>query len=316
MTIAMIGTWRMAETGITPAMAELRAGGSAGDALVTAIKAVEDYPYYQSVGYGGLPNAAGVVETDAAYMDGDTFRLGAIAGARDIANPIAVAQALSQEPANNLLVGTGATEYASTHGFQLKNMLTERAGQKWEQKRQELASKNLNPYDGHDTVGMVALDAQSRMTVGTSTSGLFMKRTGRVGDSPLPGAGYYVDSTIGGAAATGMGEDLMKASLSYETVRLMGTGLSASEALRQAIYPFIDRLTKIGQHPREFSYVALRQDGDWGIATNVEFTFAVAQDDGATQIYIAQPNGDQPDIQPVTAEWLAADKARRQAPLA
>ncbi|ERL64915.1 N(4)-(beta-N-acetylglucosaminyl)-L-asparaginase [Schleiferilactobacillus shenzhenensis] len=311
MTIAMIGTWRMAETGITPAMAQLRQGKSAGDALVTAIQAVEDDPFYQSVGFGGLPNAAGVVETDAAYMDGDTFQIGALAGARDIAHPIAVARALSQEPANNLLVGPGATEYASTHGFPLKNMLTEKAAKQWAAKRQELTAKDLNPYDGHDTVGMVALDAGGHMTVGTSTSGLFMKRTGRVGDSPLPGAGYYVDSTIGGAAATGMGEDLMKASLCYQTVQLMGNGLSASEALREAVYPFIARLAALGQHPREFSYVALSPSGDWGIATNVEFSFAVAQDDGKTQIYLATPNGDHPDIQPVTAAWLAKEDAGR-----
>jgi L-asparaginase len=299
MSITMIGTWEMAATGLAAAMPQLQNDAWAGDAVVTAIKAVEDNPNFQSVGFGGLPNAAGIVETDAAFMNGDNFRIGAVAGARDIANPIAVAQALAQEPANNLLVGTGATEYASTHGFVLKNMLTPKAAQKWAEKQKQLANSELNPYDGHDTVCMLALDSQQRMAVGTSTSGLFMKRTGRVGDSPLPGAGYYVDSQIGGAAATGMGEDIMKASLSYETVRLMGTGLSATEALRQAVYPFIAKLQDRGEKPREFSYVALRADGDFGIATNVPFPFAVAQADGPVQVYNAVPNGDHPIITPL-----------------
>lgn len=312
----MIATWRMAHDGVLAAKELLEGQASCKDAVETAIKAVEDYPFYKSVGYGGLPNERGIVEMDAAFMDGETFKIGAVAGVTDVANPISVARQLSDEKFNSFRVGQGATEYAMLAGFERKNMLTDRAKKIWEKRLAEIAASNLDPYDGHDTVGVVALDTQQQMAVGTSSSGLFMKKQGRVGDSPLSGSGFYVDSTIGGAAATGLGEDLMKGCLSYEIVRLMGEGLSPQAACDRAVYGFEERLRKRYGKAGAFSLIALDKNGAWGVATNVEFTFSVATADQEAAIYMANPGPDQTTvITPITQEWLDAYEARIKAPV-
>lgn len=312
----MIATWRMAHDGVLAAKELLEGQASCKDAVETAIKAVEDYPFYKSVGYGGLPNERGIVEMDAAFMDGETFKNGAVAGITDVANPISVARQLSDEKFNSFRVGQGATEYAMLAGFERKNMLTDRAKKIWEKRLAEIAASNLDPYDGHDTVGVVALDTQQQMAVGTSSSGLFMKKQGRVGDSPLSGSGFYVDSTIGGAAATGLGEDLMKGCLSYEIVRLMGEGLSPQAACDRAVYGFEERLRKRYGKAGAFSLIALDKNGAWGVATNVEFTFSVATADQEAAIYMANPGPDQTTvITPITQEWLDAYEARIKAPV-
>ncbi|MFD1465098.1 N(4)-(beta-N-acetylglucosaminyl)-L-asparaginase [Lapidilactobacillus mulanensis] len=292
MTYAMIGTWQMALDGVAQGLQKLATGDTSGNAVEVAVQAVENEPHFKSVGFGGLPNAEGEVETDAAFMDGDTLAIGAVAGLKGFANPISIARRLSDERFNNFLVGAGASQFAAEQGFTTKNMLTAESKQVWEERVAEVKAKNLSPYAGHDTVGMIALDDQRQMTVGTSTSGLFMKHPGRTGDSPLPGAGYYADSHIGAAAATGLGEDLMKQPLSYEIVRLMGTGLSPQAACDQVVYPFIKELRARFGKAGEFSYVAMNNAGQWGIATNVEFTFAVGDDQHQPQVYIAYPNED------------------------
>ena len=168
-----------------------------------------------------------------------------------------------------------------------------------------------------DTVGMVALDQTGSMSCGTSSSGLFMKKEGRVGDSPLSGSGFYVDSEIGGATATGLGEDLMKGCLSYETVRLMGTGMHPQAAVQQATMDFAKRLERRKGKCGAFSLVAMNNQGEWGVATNVEFSFAVATDQLAPTIYLAYPSedGGNPQIEVASQEWLDAYQARITAPI-
>ncbi len=312
----IIATWRMAHDGIIAAKKLLEMQNTCGDAVETAIKCVEDYPFYKSVGYGGLPNERGIVEMDAAFMDGDTFKIGAVAGIVDIANPISVARRLSEEKFNSFRVGQGATEYAMLAGFERKNMLTDRARKIWQNRLEEMAKTNLSPYDGHDTVGVIALDQHQSMAAGTSSSGLFMKKQGRVGDSPLSGSGFYVDSKIGGAAATGLGEDLMKGCLSYEIVRLMGEGLLPQEACNRAVYRFNDTLKERYGKAGAFSLIAMNNEGKWGVATNVEFTFSVATEKESPAIYLANPGPDQSTmIEPITKEWLDAYEKRIKAPV-
>ena len=231
----IIATWRMAVEGITEADKMLKEGADAGDAIETAIKEVEDFPFYKSVGYGGLPNEEMEVELDAAYMDGDTLDIGAVAAIKDYANPISIARRLSHEKVNCMLVGEGAEKFAHKEGFERKNMLTDRAKIHYKNRVKEVKQQEISPYSGHDTVGMVCLDTHGKMTAATSTSGLFMKRKGRVGDSPISGSGFYVDSKIGGASATGLGEDLMKGCISYEIVRLMKEGKHPQEACEIAV---------------------------------------------------------------------------------
>ena len=123
----IIATWRMAVEGISKASQVLAEGGDAGDAIEIAVREVEDFPYYKSVGYGGLPNEEMEVELDAAFMDGDTLDIGAVAAIKDYANPVSIARRLSKEKVNNLLVGEGAEKFAHKEGFERNNMLTDRA---------------------------------------------------------------------------------------------------------------------------------------------------------------------------------------------
>ena len=289
---SIIATWEMAFEGLKSAQELLAAGGSAADAVETNIRAVEDNPAFSSVGFGGLPNEAGQVELDAAFMNGDTFQLGAVAGIQDVANPITVARSLSLEKFNSFLVGQGATEFAQQNGFAQKAMLTETAKAAWQKRVQEVQDKKLTAYDGHDTVGVLALDQAGSMAAGTSTSGLFMKKPGRVGDSPLVGSGLYVDSEIGGAAATGLGEDIMKGVLSYEITRLMDDHLPIQAACDQAVFALEKRLKSRYGKAGAMSVVALDKFGNWGVATTVEFPFCVATSQAPATVYVARPQQD------------------------
>ena len=312
----VIATWRMAHDGVKKASQLLQANGTAGDAVEALIKTVEAYPYYKSVGYGGLPNENGEVEMDAAFMDGDTLAQGAVAGIHEVLHAVSVARALSHDHYNSFLVGQGATQYAQLNGFEMRNMLTDRAKKRWEKRRAELADAKIKPYDGHDTVGAITLAPTGSMAAATSTSGLFMKRPGRVGDSPLSGSGFYVDSDIGGAAATGLGEDIMKGCLSYEIVRRMGEGRTPQEACDEAVYPFIEKLKRRYGKAGEFSLIALDRAGNWGVAPNVEFTFSVATASQKPVILMANPGPNQTTtITPVTQAWLEAYEKRIKAPI-
>ncbi|MFJ5759068.1 N(4)-(beta-N-acetylglucosaminyl)-L-asparaginase [Neobacillus sp. NPDC093182] len=283
----IIATWSMAYEGICKAAKELAEDSNAGDALEHAIKIVEDNPLYRSVGYGGLPNEQGIVELDAAFMDGDQFNIGAVAGIQDVKNPISVARKLSDNQFNRFLVGQGAAAFAQKNGFERINMLTDESRTIWKKRVEEIKTKDLSPYDGHDTVGAVSLDHGKSMAAGTSSSGLFMKKEGRVGDSPLSGSGFYVDSEIGGATATGLGEDLMKGCLSYEIVRLMGEGLLPQEAANKALYDFEEKLVRRKGKAGAMSMICMNNEGRWGVATNVEFTFVVATEEEEPTVYIA-----------------------------
>lgn len=203
----IIATWRMALEGVAESASALAAGNPVAMAVVDAVATVEDFPFYKSVGYGGLPTENGEVELDAAYMDGDTLAFGAVGNLVDIANPVRVAHALSRQRYNCLLVGQGAREWALSQGFADKTMLTDRAIQHYQKRCRETLDKGLSPYNGHDTVGIIGLDKLGSMSVATSTSGLFMKKRGRIGDSPVIGSGFYCDSEVGAATATGVGED-------------------------------------------------------------------------------------------------------------
>ena len=317
MKYGMIATWRMAVEGITEAAKDLNNGATAGDAIEKAIKMVEDYPLYKSVGYGGLPNENCEVELDAAYMDGNTLSIGAVGGIRDFKNPISIARKLSEERFNCFLVGTGAEEYAHKNGFERVNMLTDRAKQFYEKRRKETIEKGLSPYDGHDTVGMISLDSEGSMVAATSTSGLFMKRRGRVGDSPVSGSGFYCDSEVGGASATGLGEDLMKGCISYEIVRLMKEGMTPQRAADTAVSRLHDELTRRRGKAGDLSVVCMNNKGEFGAATNIAgFSFSVVREGEEPQVYVCnkQENG-VTTYEPASQEWLDAYIKRINSPV-
>lgn len=313
----MIATWRMALEGIQKVTPSLSKEGVAGDAIEGAIKEVEDFPYFKSVGYGGLPNEKMEVELDAAYLDGSRFDFGAVCAIKNFANPISIARELSHYKVNNVLVGQGAQEFARSRHFEEKEMLTDRAKIHYHNRLKDLEKEQLSPYAGHDTVGMVALDTHGDMVAGTSTSGLFMKKPGRVGDSAFIGSGLYVDSTIGGATATGLGENLMKGVISYEIVRLMKEGLSPQKACEKAVKELDARLKRTRGEAGDISVVAMNRNGDFGAATNIDnFSFVVATKSLAPTVFRVHP---QPDgtmsHELASKEWLESYLEERMKPL-
>lgn len=305
MSWGIIGTWRMALEGIEEAKELLKDGKSSIDAIETAVKMVEDHPEYRSVGYGGLPNEDCEVELDAAFMDGDTLSIGAVGSIKDFKNPISIAKSLMKERYNILLVGQGAEKYGHKMGFERRNMLTGYSKEEWVKKKNEVKVDNLIPYDGHDTVGMVGLDRDGRMAVATSTSGLFMKKSGRVGDSPISGSGFYADSEIGGASATGLGEDIMKGCISYEIVRLMGEGFHPQEAAEKAVNNLNEKLIKKRGEAGDISVVCMNNKSQWGVATNIsKFSFVVATETEEPTVYIASFNNGKTTYVKATQEWI------------
>lgn len=312
----IIATWRMAKEGIELADEMLKKGEVSGKAIETAIKAVEDFPYYKSVGYGGLPNEEQIVELDAGYMDGDTMSVGALGAIKDFANPISIAKKLSEEKVNNLLVGAGAEKYAKEMKFEEKEMLTDRAKAFYRKRKKEMDQK-LKPYDGHDTVGMVCLDTSGTVTAATSTSGLFMKRSGRVGDSPIVGSGFYADSEVGGATATGLGEDLMKGCISYEIVRLMKEGLTPQAACEKAVTELDRKLREKRGEAGDLSVVAMNCKGEFGCATNIGgFSFSVATQEQEPVVYLVTREEDgHCSFREADQEWLEEYMRVRMAPV-
>ncbi|WP_352404589.1 N(4)-(beta-N-acetylglucosaminyl)-L-asparaginase [Sporanaerobacter acetigenes] len=301
----IIATWAMAYDGVLKGSKLLIDKHSAVDAIEETIKSVEDEPNFRSVGYGGLPNEKGIVELDSGFMDGDKLSVGAVGGITGFKNPISIAIKLSEESYNNFLVGSGAEEYARLNGFEVKNMSTERSLEIWREKKKRFSEENIRAYDGHDTVGVITLDTYGKMCAGTSTSGLFMKRKGRVGDSPLCGGGFYVDSEVGGAAATGVGEDIMKGCLSYEVVRLMSEGLNPQEAAERAVAEFSEKLKRKANLSRDISVVCMNNKGEWGIGTNIdELSFVIAKEGMNPKVYIAKQQKGRIEFVEATNEWI------------
>ena len=295
----IIATWRMALEGISEAADMLKKSADAGDSIETAIRAVEDFEFYKSVGYGGLPNEEMEVELDAAFMDGDTLDVGCVGAIKDFANPVSIARMLSKEPVNNFLVGAGAEKYAHRHGFERKNMLTERAKIHYHNRVKETTENTeLKPYSGHDTVGMVCLDDKGHMTAATSTSGLFMKH-------------------VGGASATGLGEDVMKGCVSYEIVRLMKEGKTPQEACDIAVNTFDKELKKRRGKAGDMSLIAMNNKGEWGVTTNIEgFSFAVATENEEPTVYLVKFDENHKQYFEVASkEWMDNYMATRTAPL-
>lgn len=312
----IIATWRMALEGVTESASALAAGNAASSSVVDAVAAVEDFPYYKSVGFGGLPTENGEVELDAAFMDGDTLAFGAVGNLINIANPVRVAHALSRQRYNSLLVGQGAREWALEQGFSHKEMLTERAMQHYRKRCRETLDKGLSPYDGHDTVGIIGLDKQGSMSVATSTSGLFMKKRGRIGDSPIMGSGFYCDSETGAATATGVGEDLMKGCTSYEIVRRMAGGMTPQQAADSVVFELEDKLMSRFGRAGDLSVVCMNRHGEFGASTNIKtFSFVVATEKQPLTVFRAERHKEKTHYQPVDDEWMQAYAERIRAPI-
>lgn len=268
----VVATWRFGRLAVEAGLEILMSGGSALDAVEIGANAVEEDPSVLSVGFGGLPNAAGEVELDAAIMDGPTHAAGAVGGLRRTRRPISVARRVMELLPHVLLVGEGAEEFARRNGFPEEDLLTEESRSRWLAWRAEQSAARVAHFDdpqgaAHDTVGVVALDARGDLAAGCTTSGLAWKHPGRVGDSPIVGSGLYCDNAVGGACATGNGDEILKACLSYRVVLRMEGGDHPQAACEEAIaYLLRKRGDKVGSGA---ACLAVRRDGEIGSAATV-----------------------------------------------
>jgi len=267
----------------------LKAGGNAVDAVEKAANVIESDPEDTSVGYGGLPNEHGVVQLDASFMDGKTYSAGAVACLENIMHPSSVAKLVMQRTDHVLLVGAGALEFARAWGFPEENLLTEKARKIWLRWKEELSPgddwgspehlqklkrkdsyyKDFPDIEHHyGTTNVIAIDSNGDMAGCTTTSGLSFKLNGRVGDSPIIGAGLYVDNEVGAAGATGRGEDVIKSCASYYIVMRMKEGVAPQKACEEALKMIIDRYRKVNPdfYPSE-KFVAINRLGEYGCAS-------------------------------------------------
>ena len=283
----------------------LRENGSAADAVEKTIREVEANPLYRSVGYGGLPDCDGTVSLDSGYMDGNTLSIGAIGSIRDFLHPISIARQLSEQPLNNCLFGTEAEKWASIHGFERKNLHEEASMKLYKEACDNKAEKKPSVYKGHDTVCVIALDSMNHIVVGTSTSGLFMKTPGRVGDSPFPGCGFYADERIGAAAATGVGEEIMKGCLSYQIVSLICDGHSPQAACDKAVHDLESRMIEVKGSANDISVIAMDRFGHIGVSTTIQnFSFVTSDENDDLTVYVAAHGLPNTTYTPATEEWL------------
>ena len=267
----------------------LAAGGSALDAVEAAINQVELRPDVADVGYGGSPNAVGETTLDAMILWGPTHDVGAVGCLKRVRRAVSVARAVMERTQHSLLVGDDATAFAAAMGFEetsLTNLASQRQWEEWAARGERPPAFDPEPIGeprripGHDTVGSIAIDADGRLCVGCSTNGRTFKLPGRVGDSPIPGAGAYGDQAVGAAIATGNGDLMMRFLPTYHTVELMRSGTPPAEAARAA-------LARIEERGYRFDggIVALARDGRHGAAKagweNQRLTWAVRDAEGA-----------------------------------
>jgi N4-(beta-N-acetylglucosaminyl)-L-asparaginase len=297
----------------------MQQGADPLDAAIAGVNIVEDDPNDMTVGYGGVPNYDGVVQLDACVMHGPTARAGAVASLEGVKNPTKVAKLIMETTDHILLVGPGARAFADANGFAHENLLTEKARKVWLYWRQNLSPTDKwlePPVDKLDpdvkafidqfgwedlrkpgsggTIHLSALDARADLGGCTSTSGLFFKLPGRVGDSPLIGAGCFTDNDVGSAGSTGRGEANILVSGGHLAVELMRHGRHPKDAC-------LDVLKRIAQTTRErrllaapgrpnfgITFYALNKKGEYGAAsmydassTGKRAQFAVADSHGA-----------------------------------
>lgn len=265
----IISTWNFGIEANRVGWEVLADNGTAVDAVEKAARATELNPNTTSVGYGGFPNEHGVVQLDAAIIDGKSGKMGAVGALEGIRSPISVARKVMEQGPHIFVVGDGAREFAQKNGFREQNMLTEKSAG-WYAKQM---GKQAEEPDDHDTIGVLSLDAHGDMAVACTTSGLAMKWNGRVGDSPLIGAGLYLDGDVGGAVGTGVGERAIEVCGAFAITEFMRDGLSPQAACEKLIKRVVDR--NRDRPAFQLAFIALNKQGEIGAASVQEgFSYA------------------------------------------
>jgi len=248
-------------------------GGNALDAAEAGARHAESDPENNSVGFGGLPDEKGNVTLDACVMD-SAGNAGSVAFLQNIKHPASVARKVMEETKHVMLVGEGARQFAVSNGFEEINLLTEQSEKDWKKWLKE--RKEMTPHETHDTLSVLVQDKMGDLAGACTTSGWAYKMHGRVGDGPIIGAGLFVDNEIGCAAATGLGEEVIKTTGSFLVVELMRQGYDPTKACEEAL----NRVIKAhnGNPDFQIGYIALRKDGEIGSAClRWSFEYALAR---------------------------------------
>ena len=239
----------------------LEKGGNALDAVHQGVMVEENDLSNSTVGNGGRPDRDGNVTLDACIMDKDG-NCGAVLAMQNIANPISVARKVMEETPHVMLAGKGAEQFAYEQGFEKTNLLTEESKQAWEEWKKTSQYKPIINIENHDTIGMLAIDADGDIAGACTTSGMAYKMAGRVGDSPIIGAGLFVDNEVGGATATGVGEEVVRTVGSFLIVELMRQGKSPQEACEEGVKRIIAK--NKDKQDFQIGFIAINKKGETG----------------------------------------------------
>lgn len=286
----VISTWDFGRAANAAAWGILSKGGRALDAVEAGVKIPEADPSNQSVGYGGLPDRDGHVTLDACIMD-EFYNCGSVMALEHITHAISVARLVMEKTPHVVLAGDGALQFALANGFKRENLLTPESEKAWKEWlktstyepvmniENKLYHKNNDPIPGgphnHDTIGMVALDAGGNLSGACTTSGMAYKIHGRVGDSPIIGAGLYVDNEVGAATSTGVGEEVIRIVGSHLVVELMRQGRKPEAACKEAVQRIIQRSPEKSRKI-QVGFLALNKKGEFGAyALQKGFSYAV-----------------------------------------
>lgn len=269
----ILSTWNHGLPANDAAWETLLNGGNAMDAAEAGARVTEADPTITSVGFGGLPDEKGNVTLDACVMDSNG-NAGSVAFLQNIKHPVSVARKVMEDTKHVMLVGEGARLFAVSQGFEEMDLLTVESRQAWEE--WDKNRREMTPHETHDTISVLVQDKNGDLAGACTTSGWAYKLHGRVGDSPIIGAGLFVDNEIGCAAATGLGEEVIKTTGSFLVVELMRQGYDPTVACEEAL----NRVIKAhnGKPNFQIGYIALRKDGEIGSAClKWSFEYALAR---------------------------------------
>ena len=281
----VIATWDVKKA-TKKAWEIISSNGNSLDAIEQGCMIEEANKDGQSVGIGGLPDREGNVTLDACIMD-HYGNCGSVVYLKDIKHAISVARMVMEKTPHVMLAGDGAKKFAISMGFKKENLLTEKSKKDWIKWKENEEYNPIINIENHDTIGMLAIDKNKNISGGCTTSGLAYKMQGRVGDSPIIGSGLFIDNEVGGAVATGLGEEVLKTVGSFLVVELMRQGYSPEEACKIAIERIVK---KPGSNYKNFQvgYIALNKKGETG-SYSIQNGFSMTQYDKTGNVNYDSP---------------------------
>jgi len=258
--VRSISTWKTTEAN-QKAGQMLDKGEHALDAAVAGVAIEEENPKNTTVGYGGAPDRTGKVTLDACVMNhlGDC---GSVVAVENIVNVARLAKDVMEKTPHVMLSGKGAEEFAISQGYEKTDLLTDQSKKEWEEWLKDQDYRPIINIENHDTIGMLCIDKNNNLSGACTTSGLAYKMKGRVGDSPIIGSGLFIDNKIGGAVATGLGEEVVKTVGSFLVVELMRQGLSPQEACEKAVKRIVSNNSQ--ENKFQVAYIAMNKKGEVG----------------------------------------------------